>query len=94
MTAARERYAILNCDNGGGSGGNRPAPYARYLEEYGGLPSVYAQIFSSSCEELQEQFDIAAENNDRETAGTERFRMTLGYMRAADDRMRAQGCYD
>ena len=65
-----------------------------YLQEYGGSEAVYRRILGSSdCEYLQGQFDQAAENNDREEPGTPLFRVTLGYMRAADDRMDAAGCY-
>ena len=71
-----------------------PNPVDKYLEEYGGMYDVYAEIISlSDCTQLQEKFDIASENNKRETAGTTNFKATLGYMMASDDRMKELGCY-
>ena len=68
---------------------------AQYISDYGGESEVYEEIFSlSDCSELQEKFDIAAANNDRETPGTAMFKLTLGYMTATDDRMREVGCYE
>ena len=65
-----------------------------YLNEFGGNRDVYNTILSlSDCTLLQEQFNIAADNNQRETAGTSNHKATLGYMTAADDRMKALDCY-
>ena len=59
-----------------------------------GSPAVYAEIETSSdCRWLQASFDQAAENNDRAPAGSSAFDWSLGYMRAADDRMDGLGCY-
>ena len=48
----------------------------------------------TDCDQLQRQFDIAADNNERATPGTSQHRRTLEYMTAADDRMEELGCYD
>ena len=70
------------------------SPVAKYLEEYGGAERAYLEILTSTdCAFLQEKFDVASDNNKRETPGTEGFKWTLGYMTAADDRMREIGCY-
>lgn len=67
----------------GGDGG--PGP---------GSPAVYGQIEAASdCAELQQMFNQASANNDRATAGTDQFDWTLGYMTAADARMKGLGCY-
>lgn len=66
-----------------------------YVDSYGGQPSVYSRIASTTdCAALQEQFNIAGDNNDRAEPGTDAHRWSLGYMKAADDRMEAVGCYD
>ena len=65
---------------------------AEYAEEYGGSVSAYRQILSlSSCVELQEQFDIAADNNDAAEPGTSAHRQSLGFMTAAQARMDSLG---
>lgn len=65
-----------------------------YLAEYGGRLEIYQNILSlTDCALLQEQFDQASANNARETPGTPQFQWTLGYMRAADERMQNLGCY-
>lgn len=65
-----------------------------YMNEYGGNADVYNNILSlSDCALLQEQFNIASDNNQRETPGTSNHKATLGYMTAADDRMKALNCY-
>lgn len=65
-----------------------------YLQEFGGNRDVYIKILSlTDCAALQEEFNIAYSNNSRETAGTEQFSWTLGYMTAADDQMKYSGCY-
>lgn len=64
-----------------------------YMSEYGGNRDVYEKILSlNDCALLQEQFNIAADNNQRETPGTANHKATLGYMIASDDRMKAMGC--
>jgi hypothetical protein len=70
------------------------SPADQYLGEYGGDRRVYARILGSTdCDFLQEQFDIAADNNDRATPGSDEHRWTLGYMTAADDQLEESGCY-
>lgn len=65
-----------------------------YFNEYGGSLEVYQNIFSlTDCTELQNQFDRAADNNEIEEPGTPAHKWTLGYMKAADERMKEIGCY-
>lgn len=65
-----------------------------YVDRYGGSDTVYAQIAADTdCDSLQETFDRAAANNDTAAAGSAEARWTTGYMTAADERMRAIGCY-
>ncbi len=45
-----------------------------------------------TCAELQATFDRAADNNERAESGSNEKRWTLGYMTAADERMKAIGC--
>jgi len=62
--------------------------------EYGGKSGVYAQIAQErDCRALQTTFDRAAANNDRAQPGSAEHKWTLGYMKAADERMRSLGCY-
>lgn len=73
---------------------NRPSNPDEYVAEYGGNRDVYAQILSmTDCAKLQEQFDLASQNNLRETPGTPAFKWTTGYMAAADNTMKEVGCY-
>lgn len=66
-----------------------------YVAEYGGVASVYSEILNmSNCVGLQARFDIAAANSDRETPGAPLFKITRGYMAAADDTLRRRGCYN
>jgi hypothetical protein len=82
--------AMLAC----GSSGSTLKTTDDYMREFGGNPDVYNEILAmTDCTALQEKFDIAAANNDRETAGTKQFQWTLGYMQASDNRMREIGCY-
>lgn len=73
-------------DDGGGGNG--------YYDTYGGSQAVYDRIAAlTDCDALQHEFDVAAANNDAAEPGTSQHRQTTGYMAAADDRMRAVGCY-
>lgn len=75
-------------DGGGGS------PVDTYMDDYGGSRAVYANILSETdCDALQDTFDQASANNYAAEPGSEAFSWTTGYMSAADDRMRAIGCY-
>ncbi len=68
-----------------------------------GNPEVYERLASETdCSELQESFDRSFTNHERAANATEdhgvytnEFEMafTLGYMEAADARMREIGCY-
>lgn len=77
---------------------SQPDPAAQtaqsYMAQFGGDLGAYTEILSlTDCAALQAKFDTASENNARETPGTQLFRVTLGYMTAADDRLRSLGCY-
>lgn len=79
--------------------GNVPAGEVKtatqFVKDYGGSLAAYEEILKmTDCAKLQEQFDTAAGNNDRARPGTKAFRWTMGYMEAADNRMRAIGCYN
>ena len=75
-------------------GGNDPPPSNSYISRYGGQATVYSRIATmTGCTALQAEFDKAAANNDRAEPGTAEHKWTLGYMTAADDRMRDLDCY-
>lgn len=75
-------------------GNSQPETPDEYVAEYGGVRNEYVEILElNDCELLQEKFDISSENNARQTTGTPLFKMTLGYMKAADERMKEIGCY-
>ena len=70
-------------------------PAEKYFNEYGGSLDAYNEILSlTDCALLQEKFNTASENNNRETPGTPLFKATTGYMVAADEHMRELGCYN
>lgn len=70
------------------------SPAQTYFDEYGGRIEVYNEILSlNDCVALQEKFNIASDNNTRAEPGTAEFKWTLGYMTAADERMKFIGCY-
>jgi hypothetical protein len=74
--------------------GCQPAQSTDYEAEYGGNPAIYERIASlSDCDELQAEFDIAADINDRAEPGTPAHRQSTGYMGATDARMQEVGCY-
>ncbi len=71
-----------------------PNPAQAYLDEYGGTLAAYNEIFAlTDCKTLQEKFETAYANNQRETPGTPLFKVALGYMLATDDHMKSIGCY-
>jgi hypothetical protein len=77
-----------------GCGTKQPSNPDEYVAEYGGNRDVYAQILSmTDCAKLQEQFDLASQNNSREAAGTPAYKWTTGYMVATDKTMKEVGCY-
>lgn len=66
---------------------------SNYVKEFGGNPNVYDQIISlNDCTMLQEQFDQADENLQLHQPGTAQYQWSIGYMKAADDRMKEIGC--
>lgn len=79
---------------GCGSGAADEPPSEAEPVERPGSAEVYQQIESSEdCTGLQEMFDTAAANNDGAEPGTDEHSWTLGYMEAADERMRELDCY-
>lgn len=55
-----------------------------------GSPAVYDRIESlTNCSELQDEFDRAMDNYDRNSSD-----ISLSYALIADARMREVGCYD
>jgi hypothetical protein len=55
---------------------------------------VYDRIAAETdCATLQAEFDQASENHDAVPAGSEQAGWSLGYMKAADARMKDLGCY-
>ena len=82
----------------GGSAPNDP-PISEnakiYMSEYGGELIAYQRILSlNNCQELQDEFEISSSNNDQATAGSDIFKITLGYMHASNERMDYIGCFD
>jgi len=76
-------------------GSSTPKQVEDYMHDYGGKQQVYENIFSlTDCTKVQEQFNIASLNNKAATAGTSQFNATLGYMKAADARMKQLNCYN
>ena len=85
---------------GGGGGGSSSSPKARP-----GSPVVYAAIAAETdCDELQATFDRGSETQKRSgyvpngpafegAQGARWSQVGLGYMEAADARMRSIGCY-
>ena len=75
-------------------GSSAPKTVDDYMREYGGNPDVYNRILLlTDCTLLQEEFNIAFENNQREMPGTQGHKETLGYMTASDNRMKELDCY-
>lgn len=65
-----------------------------YLKEYGGNRDIYIKILAlESCSDLQSEFNTASENNSLNEPGTTLYKATIGYMKAADDRMKELSCY-
>lgn len=75
-------------------GSSAPNSAQDYVNEHGGNVDVYQRILSlNDCTALQAEFDQADENLKLQTAGTPQYQAGIGYMEAADDRMKAIGCY-
>jgi hypothetical protein len=87
VLAASAAALLAGCGEGGSDGGgDRP-----------GSPEVYARIESlTDCRELQREFDVADENHgiQSDEGDLTMMRISTSYMKAADERMRALGCYD
>lgn len=73
---------------------SEPKTAADYIKQYGGSADVYNRILSSTdCIALQADFDQADANLKLHDPGTALYKMGEGYMAAADNRMKAIGCY-
>lgn len=76
------------------SNSSEPKTADEYVNEYGGRREVYQEILSmTDCNKLQEKFNIASKNNDRASPGTQHFKITMGYMQVAHNRMAEINCY-
>lgn len=65
-----------------------------YVKEYGGKVDVYQRILISvDCDQLQQEFNQAESNLGLQEPGTPQYKWGLGYMAAANDRMKEIGCY-
>lgn len=79
---------------GCGSSSSEPDPGIVSNTARVGDPAVYARIdASTSCTELQREFDIASDNTTRIQADGGDATISISYMEAADVRMREIGCY-
>lgn len=69
-------------------------PAETYLDQYGGMLEVYQRILTlTDCTALQNEFDQADKNLKLQQPGTEQYQWGIGYMNAADQRMKDIGCY-
>lgn len=76
--------AVLVVGCGGGIGQTTPI----------GNPAVQQRIAAETdCATLQAEFDTASANFDRAPKGTPESAAAISYMDAADNRMKAVGCY-
>ena len=67
----------------------------QYVDASGGSSDVYERIAGlTECKLLHAEFDQALRHNRLARAGSPEHRISLGYMRAAGERMAAIGCYD
>ncbi len=66
-----------------------------YVKEFGGNVDVYNRILvMTDCTALQAEFDQADANTKLQAPGTPEYKWSIGYMTAADDRMKTLSCYD
>lgn len=82
--------AILAC----GSSAPQLKTADDYVKEYGGNVNVYSRILSSkNCVALQTKFDEAEANTQILQPDTKEYKFSLGYMKAAEKRMKDIACY-
>jgi len=68
---------------------------AEFFAEHGGKLEVYQRILSlTDCTALQTEFDQAETNLKSQEPGTPQYKWGIGYMQAADQRLKELGCYD
>jgi hypothetical protein len=66
----------------------------QYAQEYNGNKDAYYAIFvSTDCTFLQGQFDTAYQSSQTAPAGSIYATRAIGFMKAADERMKEIGCY-
>ena len=77
-----------------GCGGSSNDPAVENNERTVGNPAVISRIENStSCTELQREFDIAMDNVDAREPGDPKRDLGMTYADAADNRLREIGCY-
>lgn len=78
-----------------GCGSNdNPSPAVENNERTVGDSAVIARIENStSCTDLQREFDIAMDNAEAHASGDPARDLSLTYANAANNRMREIGCY-
>jgi len=78
---------------GDARGINEPPAARDYVDEFGGSRDAYQRILASDqCDELQVEYDHAADAREGSEPGTRDYRQATGYMKAAYDQMRTVGC--
>lgn len=76
-----------------GEGTSKTKTASDYVTEFGGSPDTYTRILTlTDCTALQNEFNQAEAN--LQEPGTPQYQWGLGYMKAADDRMKEIGCYE
>lgn len=70
-----------------------PHTTEQYMKEYGGNPDVYNRILTNGdCGSLQAEFNQAATNLELHEPGTPQYKWSVGYMAAANQRMKELNC--
>lgn len=83
ITAIAAGLLLVGCSSGSEAAGEQP-----------GSPAVYDRIAGlEDCAALQQEFDTTAATSDRADAGTPEAKAALGYMEAADERLKELDCY-
>jgi hypothetical protein len=76
-------------------GASAPTSAQDYVNEHGGKLEVYERILNfTDCASLQNEFNQAEANLQLAAPGTAAYKWGIGYMAAADDRMKALDCYE
>ena len=90
---------LAGCSDKGGSGGTVGSSSALLTESSSGAPDVDLNpdivnriVTSTSCADLQVEFDNATVARDQSPAGSDDAKRSTAYMGLADERKRAIGC--